>query len=117
MQNGSYNFFVRLLLTALAVLVTAYLLPGVEVTNFFWALLVAGVLALFNVTIKPLLVIITIPITVFTLGLFLLVINAVIILLASAVIPGFYVEGFWWALGFSLVLYLINTIFNNLASN
>ena len=52
MQNGSNNFFVRLLLTALAVLVTAYLLPGVEVSNFFWALLVAGVLALFNVTIK-----------------------------------------------------------------
>ena len=90
MQSGSNNFFVRL---------------------------VAGVLALFNVTIKPLLVIITIPITVFTLGLFLLVINALIILLASAIIPGFYVEGFWWALGFSLVLYLINTIFNNLASN
>jgi putative membrane protein len=98
-------------------LVTAYLLPGVEVTNFFWALLVAGVLALFNVTIKPLLVIITIPITVLTLGYLLLVINALIILLASAIIPGFYVEGFWWALGFSLVLYLINTIFNNLASS
>lgn len=117
MRSGSNNFFVRLLLTALAVLITAYLLPGVHVTNFFWALLVAAVLALFNVTIKPLLVIITIPITVFTLGLFLLVINAVIILLASAVIPGFTVEGFWWALGFSLVLYLINAIFNNLASS
>jgi putative membrane protein len=117
MRNGSNNFFVRLLLTALAVLVTAYLLPGVYVTNFFWALLVAVVLALFNVTIKPLLVIITIPITVFTLGLFLLVINAVIILLASAIIPGFTVDGFWWAMGFSLVLYLINTIFNNLASS
>lgn len=117
MRNGSNNFFVRLLLTALAVLITAYLLPGVHVTNFFWALLVAAVLALFNVTVKPLLIIITIPVTVFTLGLFLLVINAVIILLASALIPGFQVEGFWWALGFSLVLYLINKIFNNLASS
>lgn len=117
MKNSSNNFFVRLLLTALAILVTAYLLPGVHVTNFFWALLVAAVLALFNVTIKPLLILITIPITVFTLGLFLLVINAIIILLASALIPGFQVDGFWWALGFSLVLYLINSIFNNLASN
>jgi putative membrane protein len=117
MRNGSNNFFVRLLLTALAVLITAYLLPGVHVNNFFWALLVAAVLALFNVTVKPLLIIITIPVTVFTLGLFLLVINAVIILLASALIPGFQVEGFWWALGFSLVLYLINKIFNNLASS
>jgi len=117
MRNGSNNFFVRLLLTALAVLVTAYLLPGVHVTNLFWALLVAAILALFNVTIKPLLIIITIPITVFTLGLFLLVINAIIILLASALIPGFQVDGFWWALGFSLILYLINKIFNNLAGN
>jgi len=116
MRNGSNNFFVRLLLTALAIIITAYLLPGVHVDNFFWALLVAAVLALLNVTIKPLLIIITIPFTVVTLGLFLLVINAVVILLAGAIIPGFEVEGFWWALGFSLVLYLINTIFNNLAS-
>lgn len=117
MRNSSNNFFVRLLLTALAILVTAYLLPGVHVDNFFWALLVAAVLALMNVTIKPLLIIITIPFTVFTLGLFLLVINAVVILLAGAIVPGFEVEGFWWALGFSLVLYIINTIFNNLAKN
>jgi len=116
MQNGSSNFFVGLLVTALAVLVTAYLLPGVHVTNFFWALLVAAVLGFLNATIKPLMVIITIPITVFTLGLFLLVINAVVILLASAIIPGFSVDGFWWALGFSLILSLINSIFNNLVS-
>ena len=117
MQNGSSNFFVGLVVTGLAVLVTAYLLPGVHVSNFFWALLVAGVLALFNVTIKPLMVIITIPVTIFTLGLFLLVINAAIILLASAIIPGFSVDGFWWALGFSLVLSLVNSVFNKLASN
>jgi putative membrane protein len=117
MRNGSNNFFVRLLLTALAILITAYLLPGVHVDNFFWALLVAALLALLNVTIKPLLIIITIPFTVLTLGLFLLVINAIVILLAGAIIPGFEVEGFWWALGFSLVLYLINTIFNNLAKS
>jgi putative membrane protein len=117
MRNGSNNFFIRLLLTALAILVTAYLLPGVHVENFFWALLVAAVLALMNVTIKPLMIIITIPFTVFTLGLFLLVINAVVILLAGAIVPGFEVEGFWWALGFSLVLYIINAIFNNLAKN
>ena len=117
MQNGSSNFLVGLLVTALAVLVTAYLLPGVHVTNFFWALLVAAVLGFLNATIKPLMVIITIPITVFTLGLFLLVINAVVILLASAIIPGFSVDGFWWALGFSLILSLINSIFNNLASS
>jgi len=116
MQNGSSNFLVGLLVTALAVLVTAYLLPGVHVTNFFWALLVAAVLGFFNATIKPLMVIITIPVTVLTLGLFLLVINAVVILLASAIIPGFSVDGFWWALGFSLILSLINSIFNNLVS-
>lgn len=116
MQNGSSNFFVGLLVTALAVLVTAYLLPGVHVTSFLWALLVAAVLGFLNATIKPLMIIITIPVTVFTLGLFLLVINAVVILLASAIIPGFSVDGFWWALGFSLILSLINSIFNNLVS-
>src|SRR5690606_4397439 len=67
-------------------------------------------LALLNLTVKPILIFLTIPITVFTLGLFLLVINAVIVLIAAEIVPGFVVDGFWWALLFSLILSLINSL-------
>ena len=106
----------RFLLSGLAVLLTSYLLPGVSVENFLYALLVAVVLSIVNVLVKPILVIFTIPITVLTLGLFLLVINALMILLVDAFTPGFSVDGFWWALAFSLILSLINGIFGGLAS-
>lgn len=115
MQSGSNSFLVRMLITSFAVLITGYLLPGVHVDNFLSALILALVLALMNVTLKPLLIILTIPFTVVTLGLFLLVINAIVILISDAIIPGFIVDGFWWALLFSLVLSLINSIFQNIA--
>lgn len=115
MQNGSNNFLVRLLLTALAVLITSYLLPGVHVDSFLTALLLALVLALLNVTLKPLLIIITIPVTLVSMGLFLLVINAFMVLIASKILsPEFHVDGFWWALAFSLVLWAANTVLNGL---
>ena len=117
MRNGSNNFLVKLLLTALAVLITSYLLPGVHVDSFLSALLLALVLALLNVTLKPLLIIITIPVTVVTMGLFLLVINAFMILIASGILPGFEVDGFWWALAFSMVLWAANTVLNGLAGS
>lgn len=109
------NGVVRFLMSGLAVLLASYLLPGVSVEHYGYALLVAVVLALANVLVKPLLVILTIPLTVFTLGLFLLVINAVIILLVDYLVPGFNVDGFWWALGFSLILSLFNSMFTDLA--
>jgi putative membrane protein len=106
------NSIVRFLLSGLAVLLTAYLLPGVNVEHYGYALLVAVVLSLANLIIKPILVFLTIPITIVTLGLFLLVINAVIILLVDYLIPtGFEVDGFWWALAFSLILSLFNSLF------
>ena len=106
------NSIVRFLLSGLAVLLTAYLLPGVNVEHYGYALLVAVVLSLANIIIKPILVFLTIPITIVTLGLFLLVINAVIILLVDYLIPtGFEVDGFWWALAFSLILSLFNSLF------
>lgn len=107
----------RFLLSGLAVLVTAYLLPGVHVEPFGYAFLVAIVLSVVNVLVKPILVIFTIPITVLTLGLFLLVINALMIMLVDALIPGFRVDGFWWALAFSLILSLINGLFGGLVSD
>ncbi len=114
MQNGSVNFLVRLLIMAIAILLTAYILPGVHVESFFSAFLLAALLALFNVTLKPLLIILTIPVTFMTLGLFLLVINALVILIADAILPGFAVAGFWWALLFSIVLWFVNSVLLNL---
>jgi putative membrane protein len=105
------NFLVRLLLYSLAVLIAANILNGVSVENYLNALIVAGVLAILNSTVKPLLVVLTIPLTVLTLGLFLVVINTLIIMLASWLVPGFHVASFWWAMGFGFVLWFINTIF------
>lgn len=108
------NWIVRFLLNGLAVVLTAYLLPGVDVTDYWTALIVALVLTLANMFVKPVLIILTIPITIVTLGLFLLVINALIILLADYLVDGFFVDGFWWALLFSLILSLFNSLFGDL---
>ncbi|MCE7861928.1 MAG: phage holin family protein [Bacteroidetes bacterium CHB5] len=109
------NGLMRFLLNGLAVLLTGYLLQrGVHIENYGYALLVVVVLAIANVLVKPILVILTIPVTVVTLGLFLLVINAVIILLVDYFVPGFEVNGFWWALGFSLILSIFNSIVTDL---
>lgn len=110
------NAILRFLLSGLAVLLTAYLLPGVEVTHYGYALLVAIVLSIANLIVKPILVFLTIPITIVTLGLFLLVINALIILLVDYLVPGFDVHGFWWALAFSLILSLFNGLFGEFTS-
>jgi len=105
------NIIVRILLNAIIVFVLAYILPGVTADSFWSAIIVAVVLALLNIVVKPILVILTIPITLVTLGLFLLVINACIILMASYLIDGFAVSNFWWALLFSLLLSLFNSAF------
>lgn len=108
------NLFVKIIISSLAVFLTAYLLPGVTVDTYVTAIWVAVVLALLNGFLKPLLVIFTIPVTIVTLGLFLLVINAAIILLADNFVDGFYVNGFWWALLFSLVLSVITSLMESL---
>jgi len=108
------NWIIRFLLNGLAVVLTAYLLPGVEVTDYWTALIVALVLAIANGVVKPVLIVLTIPITILTLGLFLLVINALIILIADYFVDGFGVDGFWWALLFSLILSLFNSLFDDL---
>jgi len=108
------NFLTKLLLSAISVIIASYLLPGVIVESFWSALIVAAFLAILNVTLKPILIVLTIPITFITLGLFLLVINALMILLADQVIPGFRVEGFWWAMGFSLILSILTSLFDDL---
>ena len=109
------NWIIRLLLNGLAVVLSAYLLPGVDVDSYGTALLVALILAIVNVIVKPILIILTIPITILTLGLFLLVINAALILFVENLVSGFTVDGFWWALLFSLILSIFNSLFNDLA--
>lgn len=109
--------FGQWLISSLAILLTAYIIPGVVLLNFWVALLVSVVLGLLNILVKPLLILLTLPINIFTLGLFTLVINALIIMLVSGIVPGFQVGGFFNALFFSLILALIQTIFKDLVNN
>ncbi|MDP1746040.1 MAG: phage holin family protein [Bacteroidota bacterium] len=106
------KFIIQLVISTLAVLISAYLLPGVEIVDnsFFTALIVAAVLAFLNAVVKPIMIILTIPITFLTLGLFLLVINALMILLAAKLVDDFRVDGFWWALLFSFILSIVTSI-------
>ncbi len=98
----------RLLLLSIAVMVGAWLLPGVEVSSFWAVFWTAIVISLLNNIIRPVLIVITLPATALTLGLFLFVINAIIILMASAMVSGFHVDSFGSALLFSLVLMAVN---------
>ncbi|MEG1024497.1 phage holin family protein [Flavobacterium plurextorum] len=104
------KLLLRLLVTAALVLLIANFLTGVHVASFTTAIIVAVVLGLLNLFIKPILVILTLPVTVITLGLFLLVINAIIILLCTNIVGGFAVDSFWTALWFSVILSILQSI-------
>ena len=108
---------IQFLLNGLAVVLASYLLPGVIVDGYLDALIVAIVLTIANWTVKPILVLFTIPLTVATLGLFLLAINAIIILIVDWLVPGFQVASFWWALAFSIILSLINWFFSDITKD
>jgi len=108
------GFLIRLLLTAVAVVIGAYLIPGVRVDGFTTALIVALVLGLLNLIVKPILVILTLPITILTLGLFYLVINVIIIYIADYFISGFSVSGFITALIFSFLISILNAVLGSL---
>ena len=105
------QLLVNILVSGLAVFVTASILPGVEVTGYGDSLIAGIVLGVINAFIKPIISLVALPITVLTLGLFSLVINALMVLLVSAIVPGFHVEGFLPALGFAIVLAIINGFF------
>ena len=107
--------FVNLIVSTLAVLISAYILPGVKVDGFLTAIVVAVVLGIVNTFIKPILLLLTFPLTILSLGLFYFVINALMVLLVSAIVPGFKVSGFFWALIFSLVLSIVSSFLNSLA--
>lgn len=109
------KIFVKLLVNAFAVMVAAYLLPGVELVGYFSALVVAIVLGVLNAVVKPILHFFALPITLVTLGLFSIVINGAIILLADYLVADFRVDGFLWAVAFSFVLSLVSAFLNSLA--
>ncbi|QTD38725.1 phage holin family protein [Polaribacter batillariae] len=96
--------FLKILLTAVAVIVLANILQGVAVTGYLSAIIVAAVIALLNMFVRPLLIFFTLPATLVTFGLFIFVINAIIIMLADKLVDGFAVDNFWWALLFSILL-------------
>ncbi len=102
------RFIFKLIVSSFSVVITSYLLAGVAVQDFTTSIFVAFVLALLNALLKPILIILTIPVTILSFGLFLLVINAFIIQLAGYFVSGFEVAGFWWALLFSIILSLIS---------
>ncbi len=102
--------FLRIIVTAILVMVIAHFMNGVHVANFTTSLIVAIVLGLLNLFIKPIIVLFTLPVTILTLGLFLLVINALIILLCTEIVSGFSVDSFWTALIFSIILSLLQSV-------
>jgi len=108
------KFLTNLLIYSLSVFITSLILPGVVVTNFLSAFLVALLLGIINATIKPILLILTLPINVLTLGLFVLIINALLILLVANLVSGFSVDNFAWAFIFGIVLSIISWILNRI---
>jgi putative membrane protein len=108
------GFLLKLFFTWLAVIIASYLLPGIHIDSYITALIAAAVLALLDSFVKPILVVLTIPITILSLGLFLLVINAGIVLLGAYFVKGFKVDNFWWALLFSLVVSFIVALLERL---
>ncbi|GAA0502865.1 MULTISPECIES: phage holin family protein [Pigmentiphaga] len=105
------------LLNAVALLVVAYLLPGITVASFGSALIAALVLGLLNSLVKPVLVLLTLPITVVTLGLFLIVLNALLFWFAGSILKGFQVNGFWWAVIGALLYSLISGLLSAIVPN
>ena len=103
------NWFFKVVVSSIAVLITAYLLPHVNVVSWQAAVMLAILLSFLNAFIKPILIVLTLPVTIISLGLFLLVINAGIILIADYLLDEFRVDGFFWALIFSLILSVINS--------
>ena len=102
----------RLLVSSLALLMVAYFVPAIEVDGIVTALIVAVILGLLNAIVRPILVVLTLPITVVTLGLFIFVINASLFFFAAWFIEGFAVDGFWWAMLGSLMVSVISIIGN-----
>lgn len=105
--------FLIWIINALAVILVAYLVPGISVSSFWSALVVALVLGLLNAVLRPLLILLTLPLNILTLGLFTFVINGIILYFVSSIVKGFSVDGLWTAIIGSIVLSLIQWALNS----
>jgi putative membrane protein len=112
-KNKFTTVITKIFVGGISVFLADWLLSGVEVDSWWTSFVLAAVIILINLTLKPLMVILTFPITLVSFGIFLLVINALVILMAAELVSGFTVNGFWWALAFSIVLSLVNAVFGN----
>ena len=108
------NAIISILLSTIAVMATAYILPGVHVASFLTAMVVAIALAVATYFIFPLLLILTLPINILTMGLFTFVIIGLLVLGISAIVPGFQVDGFFWALLFAFIFTILNAFIRTL---
>ena len=104
------NFIIRILVIAAVSFGLAHVLNGIHVDSFWTALVFAVVLAILNLIVKPILILLTLPVTLITLGLFLFVINALVVLLASKFVNGFSIDNFWWGLLFSLFSLILSLL-------
>jgi putative membrane protein len=109
-KNKNMDILINWLLSTVVILVGAYIIPGVAVSSFVAALIAALIIGIINAFIRPIILLLTLPINILTLGLFTLVINALLIMLAAAISPGFAVSGFLAALLFSITLFVLNII-------
>ncbi len=101
---------IHFVVSAVAILITAYILPGVHIDGALAAVVLAVVLGVINTFLRPILIVLTLPISIMSLGLFVLVINGLLIMLASSIVPGFAVDGFLWALVFGVVLAAVSYV-------
>ncbi len=111
------GLFIRWLMLTVAILAAAYLLPGIEVDGVFSAFFAAAILGILNALLRPLLLLLTLPLNILTLGLFTFVINALMLMMASGVIAGFHIAGFWYAVLGSLVIGLISWLLTSLIND
>lgn len=105
--------FIHWIVSTLAILIAAYLIPGVTVT-LIGAIVLAVVLGIINIFIRPVLTLLTLPLTILTLGIFSLILNALLVMLAGAVVPGVVISGFWAAFFFAILISLINAVFSRI---
>ncbi|QDP86532.1 phage holin family protein [Chryseobacterium sp. SNU WT5] len=111
------NLLIRLLVTAIVAFLLTKILTGVHIDGFATALVFALILGVLNLIVTPILKILGLPLTILTLGLFSLVINALVVLLAANFVSGMAIDGFWWAFIFSISLSLITSLFNGLITS
>lgn len=111
------GIIIRWLILTFAIMVTSYLLDGIQITGFFSALLAAAILGILNAFFRPILIILTLPINILSLGLFTFIINAVLLMMVSGVISGFNIKGFWYALFGSLLISIVSWLLNSFISD